>query len=574
MTFSEILQKNADFERNSQGPFVQISLLSNIIVNQLKPILEYNLRSNGILVKVATSDYDNIVQESTKTQKDDIVVIFWETCNLIDGLQYKSNILSVEELKTLIDRFKDEIYFTINNLSSNKLVIINKFSTLIFNNYYLQENQFDIICNELNHYLLEVRTPNIVIVDTEKVISKISISEAIDYRSFYSSKSLYKVNFYKEYCKFIYPIISSIYGKAKKALILDCDNTLWNGIIGEDNMNGIFMSSTNSKGVMFEEIQYIAKDLAKKGIILGLNSKNNEADVDQVINNHDNFSLNANEIVIKKVNWNDKVSNLKEIAKELNIGIDSLVFVDDSDFEINLVNELIPQVTSIQVPKERYMYPHKLRENYNLFYNITVTQEDLDRVAMYKASLLRDAKKESYVDITEYLKSLDLEITIFKNSKEHIPRIAQLTQKTNQFNLTTKRYTENEIEDFITSPNAIVYAFNVADKYGSFGLTGVLIAVINENTATVDTFLMSCRVIGRNIESAFIEEVMNDLKKVGVQTLKATFLKTSKNEQTEFFYEKMNFNLLQSSSDEKNYEFELNNIESNKESYIQINYGK
>jgi FkbH-like protein len=521
----------------------------------------------GVNAKVTIGDYDTIIQDSAKISNNNLVLIFWELANLIDGFQYRANILSKDEIDLYTTRFKEEIDLVLNNLETAPLVILNKFSTLVFNCENIVENNFDYICEDLNKYLVQKKMDNMVLVDVDKVLAKVSIKESIDFRNYYSSKSLYTIAFFKEYTSFISPVVLSVTGKSKKAIIFDCDNTLWNGIVGEDLKDGLFMTSTTAKGVVYEEVQCITKELADKGIIIGLNSKNNVDDVEEILK-HSDMSIHNDEISIKKINWNDKVSNLKEIALELNIGLESIVFVDDSDFEINLVKKYLPQVETIQVPIEKYLYPAEIRKKLGLFYRLNSTKEDLLRGKMYAEEALRKNKYEVYENIEEYLSSLGLELTIFIDDVKHITRIAQLTQKTNQFNLTTKRYTETEVLRLVKAENYFVFAFSVKDKYGDFGLTGGAIIEIKKDEALIDNLLMSCRVLGRNIEYRFIEEVFCYLQKQGIKKVKAVYASTFKNEQVKELYENMGFTLLGSTELLKNYEIDLINFNPKSFEYI------
>lgn len=570
LTFSEILRFNQEFNKANAQPNYFIKIISNVTVNQLCPVMKYSLISKGINADVSVANFDNVVQDSLEFNTSDLVILFWELCNLLDGFQYKSNTLNSDELDQVIQRFKNEIDLVFNNLNNTKLVLVNKFSTQLFNYKLLKTNNFDIVCEELNKYLTTKTRPNIIIIDIEKIYFNISIDKSVNLRDYYLSKSLYTVEFYKKYSQFILPIISSILGKSKKALILDCDNTLWNGILGEDGEDGIEMSGASRKGVYFEEIQYIIKDLVNRGIIIGLNSKNNEADVDQVVKSHPDFVLKSEDIVIKKVNWQDKVSNLKDIARDLNIGIDSLVFIDDSEFEINLVNKMLPEVFTIKVPKTLHEYPEVLRSNLSQFYNLTETDDDKKRIKSYLLQSIRETEKVQFSNIQEYLESLDLEITVFENSSKLTSRLAQLTQKTNQFNLTTKRYLDVEVEDIINSDKSIAYAINVKDKFGDFGVTGLAFVHLANQEANIDSLLMSCRVLGRNIELKFLDEIVNDLKLKGFHTIYATFVPTIKNGQVKDFYDEFGFTLLEEKDGTKEYILKPANYESKKINFIKV----
>ena len=263
MKYSEIIKENKKLEQNKK-PKYQIAILSNIMVHQSKEICEYSLRQNSINAEVALGDYDNIVQDSLKYQNAHSVLIFWELWNLIDGLQYKIESLSDDEFSAVIDKTKHEMDIVFHNLSNVSLVVVNKFSSLVFNHFSLKQNRIDILMNELNQYLATKK--NIILIDIDKVIASISIEKSIDLRYYYSSKTLYSIEFYKKYFDYIKPIFLSANGKVKKALIFDCDNTLWKGILGEDGFEKI---------KMYKEIQYLAIQLSIKGVIIGLCSKNN-----------------------------------------------------------------------------------------------------------------------------------------------------------------------------------------------------------------------------------------------------------------------------------------------------------
>lgn len=572
LKFSDILSQNTELGKTLNSEAYPILVLSNTVVHQLIPILEYSLRIEGINAKCVIGEYDNIVQESRNYRNEKLVVVFWEGANLVDGFQYKSNNLSKEQTQEFLDRFKSEIDFVLNNLDKAPLLVINKFSSLIFNQHYLTENNFDYVCEELNVYLKSRAPSNTLIIDIDKIIAKLSIEECVDFRNFYSSKSLYRIGFYKAYSEFVRPAVRSIFGRAKKALIFDCDNTLWNGIVGEDGLDGIALSASTSKGVVYQEVQSLGKELSGKGIILGLSSKNNPKDVDEIFRNHKDMVLGEDDIVIKKVNWEDKIANLQNIANELNIGIDSLVFVDDSDFEINLVNTYLPQVTTIQVPRERYLYPDILRSHFPLFYNKARSKEDVERTKMYKQELIRSIQKTTFENIEDYLQSLRLEVTIYINEEKLVSRIAQLTQKTNQFNLTTKRYTENDIRIFTESKNCKVFACDVRDKFGEFGLTAVAIIIIENEAAIFDTFLLSCRILGRNIELKFMDEVLKHLRIAGIKTVQSSYIKTEKNEQVRDFFDRIGFEMIEENQSNKLYSRNLQNYTFHQLGYIKTTY--
>jgi FkbH-like protein len=576
MKFNEIIAANESLREISKGVKYKIAVVSNIITSFLTPILEYALRNEKINVYTINGEYDNIVQDATRLNQCDLVIIFWEASNLIDGLQYKIELFEEIEVNQLIDKVKSEIDLVFNSLNSTPLVIFNKFSATAFNFKNLKRNKLDVLVNSLNEYLETKVKTNIILIDTEKIFAAITIQKSIDYRLYYSSKALYTIDFFKEYVNYIKPVIMSITGRAKKALIFDCDNTLWNGILGEDGYDNIEMCSHSKNGKYFEEVQSIALALSASGVIIGICSKNNPDDVDEVINNHPDMLLRDNFLAIKKVNWQDKAKNIKEISSNLNIAEESIVFIDDSDFEINLIRENLPGVSAFQVPSKKHEYPNSMREVGRLFYNISASNEDKFRNEMYKQQNFRESLKSEYVNIDDYLRSMELRMTIYVDDLSTKSRVAQMSQKTNQFNLTTKRYSENDIENFIYQEDAHVFVIDVADKYGNYGLTGLAILVIDATLklAVIDSLLMSCRVLGRNVELIFFDHIISFIQDKGIEEFSAEYVKTKKNLQVAEFYEKFGFKKTFESDEKKVLKLNLKDYIRNDINYINVNYGR
>jgi len=312
--------------------------------------------------------------------------------------------------------------------------------------------------------------------------------------------------------------------------------------------------------------------LANQGILICLNSKNNPKDVLDVLKNHPHCLLKEHHIVGFKINWENKVQNLVELAQELNLGIDSFVFVDDSDTECALVRKALEQVTVIQTPKKLYLYQEcLLKEGY--FDKLTFSQEDQKRTEMYKTDQKRGNAAKNFVNMEEFLSSLELEVFIHPMTEQEIPRVAQLSQKTNQFNLTTKRYSDADIGHFYTDPKIEIYTLSVKDKFGPYGLTGMMVVrIIDKTRAIVDSCLLSCRILGRRLELLFVGYVLEHLtQKYNISEWKAEFFKTKKNEQVEFFWEKFNFEWDQKIEGFKSYHLNSPDLAKIKLNYIKIN---
>jgi len=254
--------------------------------------------------------------------------------------------------------------------------------------------------------------------------------------------------------------------------------------------------------------------------------------------------------------------------------LDSLVMVDDSSFEVNLIREQLPQVTVLQVPESLHLYPSLLRASRDLFYMLSTTDEDRRKAVMYAEQAQRQADRERFDDMDGYLGSLGTTLTIHHDDAAIIPRMAQLTQKTNQFNVTTRRYTEADIERMVADADTSVFAFSVKDKFGDSGVTGLCIVGTNGRTATIDSFLMSCRVLGRKIEFAFMDWLMQRLKGARITQVRAKYLRTAKNDQVADFFDRCSFELIDASETQRDY---TQNVEANRSSVVhnvEIVYGR
>jgi FkbH-like protein len=570
LKYSELLKLNKELGVKNQLDSYNILLLSNVIVHQGKEVIEYSLRVEGINAIVELGDYDNILQESKKQRNIDATVIFWELANLTNGLHFKAELLNDLQVEELENKVKAEISLALANLKDCPLVVFNKFSSLLVSSLCISRSNFDTLANRLNIFLESLEQKNLRLVDFNKVVSHIGAEISYDLRYFYSSQAPYTITLFKYYSQYIKPFFLSANGKSKKVIIFDCDNTLWDGILDEDGFNNIEMSTDTRNGKIFLEVQTIALNLSKRGIIVGLCSKNNSDAVDEVLTSHQDMILKDSCITIKKINWLDKATNLQQISKELNIGLDSFVFIDDSPFETNLIKELLPEVTVLEVPKKLYNYPTMLRNNLGLFYSLSQTKEDLEKTQMYKQQKKREVKRLEFHSLDDYLSSLGIRIISHQNDSLLISRMAQLSQKVNQFNLTTKRYTERDIQKMVDSPKMIVYAFTVDDKFGSSGVSGLCIINLKSQSAEIDSFLMSCRIIGRNIEYVIMDHIISQLKILGVQSIISQFIPTPKNTQVSEFFDLCNFDFISHKDSIKDYFLLMKNHAPSQIDYIEV----
>jgi FkbH-like protein len=549
-----------------------------VIVNTVKEPLEYIIRHTGLNPEISIGNFDNIVQDSAIYADSDLVIVAYELLNIIDNVNGYAEGWSLETSNQVEERIKNELDLVFMNLSKTPKVIVNLFSTLPFPVGYDKGTKLEALASSLNEYLLRKQLKNLRCVNTDRIVAEVGLKDAYDFRFYLSSKAPYTLNFFKKYLLALEPEIRKMSGKAKKALLLDCDNTLWKGIIGEDGLQGINMSASSNAGKPFHDVQQMAKFLGANGVILVLVSKNNLNDVEEVFQKHEHMVLKSEDIVMWKVNWTDKATNIREVAKELNIGLDSLVFVDDSHFEVNLVRQQLPEVLTLQVPKNAYEYRNVFTEMAFANFNLATTEEDKSKARQYKEQFEREQERQQFGSTEEYIQSLNIKVSMKLNDFDNLSRLAQLTQKTNQFNLTTRRYTETEVDYFLQDGEHFVFSCGVSDKFGDSGITVIAIVKpeVTGKIAKMDTFLMSCRVIGRNIEWAVMVEILAFLKSKGYSKVKADYVPTAKNSQVSVFYETCGFELKLQENGNKHYELALSDFESKWPNYLtlEINYEK
>lgn len=395
--------------------------------------------------------------------------------------------------------------------------------------------------------------PNTYVFDINEFTRQYSETDLVDWKFWFISQMGMNPRLSKSFMEWFKRKMNQVSLKRKKCLVVDLDNTLWGGILGEEGIGGIKVGG-DYPGKAFLLFQEVLKQLGHYGIILAICSKNNEEEALDAIENNPFMVLRKDDFSCWRINWVDKATNIQEIANELNIGLDSVVFVDDNPTERELVRQLLPMVAVPEFPTQAYDLPlfcKDLVENYFRVY--TVTEEDKKKTAQYKANALRMQSQRSFADFETFLKSLDIHIRVEPANEFNIPRIAQMTQKTNQFNLTTKRYTESDIQSRMDAGWEI-YCMRASDRFGDSGITGCM--MIHENE--IDTFLLSCRILGKGIEQVFLKTVLAIMKQKGVLTIKARFIPSMKNVQVADFYDNCGFKIVgHGNNGEKIYSMDL-----------------
>ena len=370
-------------------------------------------------------------------------------------------------------------------------------------------------------------------------------------------------------------IIKAIWGKNKKAFVLDLDNTLWGGIVGDDGVENLEIGQETSMGQVYSEFQGYVKAHKDLGVMLNVASKNEEENAIAGLN-HPDGELKPEDFILIKADWNPKSHNVAAIANELNIGVDALVFVDDNPAEREIIRQqlngvAVPEITKADTQEKAPEQYIKILDRNGYFETIGLSEDDRKRNAMYKANIERKQQEVKFGDYQEYLKSLEMVGTIHPFEAIYMSRIAQLTNKSNQFNLTTKRYTQSEIEEIAENTDYITLYGKLEDKFGDNGVVSVVIGHKDEVTLHIDLWLMSCRVLKRDMEFAMMDQLVGQCQKAGIKQIKGYYYPTAKNAMVRDFYGLQGFTKV-SEDEEGNsvWSFEINGAYELKNKAIKI----
>lgn len=554
LTFSEIQDVLNQISAENQ-PELGISVLRNITVEPIEPYLTYFAYQMGFSAQVQWGGYDCSIQDALEdnpqlfSSQTDCVLVFLKLEVLSTQLAQCFPTLTAAEVDAECDRILEYAQTIIQGIrrQTTAMILWMGFERPLYPSWGILDLQRQTgqtaTIQGLNAAIQSIllKQENSYFVDLDLPLARIGSHHYFDNRYWHIGRSPYTRQALCEIATEVFKYIRALKGQNKKCLVLDCDNTLWGGVIGEDGLAGIKLSANSYPGSSFYEFQQEILTLYHQGILIALCSKNNEAEVWDVFHNHPDMVLQESHITCAQINWDDKAQNLRHIAEELNIGLDSLVFVDDSEFEVNLVRQLLPEIETIHLPRKRSTDYRLMLASCGWFDMLALTQEDLNRGAMYSAARQRTQAQQQFTSIAQYHESLKMVAEISFADEFSVPRIAQLTQKTNQFNLTTQRYSEADIADFISCSTSDVLYLQLKDKFGVYGIVGVCIVNYQDAHAVIDSLLLSCRVLGRHVEEAFLREILKLASYRECQTIEGQYKPTPKNMQVQSFYCDRNF---------------------------------
>jgi FkbH-like protein len=565
---------STELKSERQPRNLRVAMISNCSIELLEKLLEDALNQKNIPAELwigGFGQYRQLILDLNSplySYAPNIVLLYLDGEDLFSELtsnpfDHDSN-HSLTVAQSLINQLESLVQCLARQLPETTLLIntliVPSLNTLVGLEYNSQFSLKDAII-EYNRSLAELarRYLTTVVIDVDSFASWMGHENWVDPRLWYLARMRFSQEAAKNLAGHYAATIASRLGKIRKCLVVDLDNILWGGVIGEDGINGIRLGG-DGIGHAFVEFQDELCNLYQKGILLAVCSKNNQEDVLDVFRHHPEMRLREEQFASLRINWNDKVTNIREIADELNIGLDSLVFIDDNPVERTWVSSALSEVFVPEWPEDPSYYKTALvKLEIDQFLKLNITREDLQRGEIYTAQAKRRALQTTSSSLEDFYKSLEMQLTIGRADSYSIPRIAQLTQKTNQFNLTTRRYTDAEITLLSQSVESIVYWVELDDRFGSSGIIGVMILRLSaEHTWIIDTFLLSCRAMGRTVENAMLGFVCQELHAIGATKLIGKYIPTPKNKPAVDVYKKMGFHLVEEYPDENHWELDLN----------------
>lgn len=533
----------------SSFPVKRVALLGDSPTQLLNTVIRGYGYENQINFTVYEADFNQIEMQILNTKSNlyqfnpEFTIVYFSSENLFSSYCK----LSFDEQLNFADTFIEKI-----NLLNENLLSQVKTHIIYINFCVLNDNVFGNFANKtpysflfqirkLNYklMLLAIKEPKLFVADFDLLQSVYGLSQRKKESTYINTGFVTDINFIPYLGKQVNDIILSITGKFKKCLILDLDNTLWGGIIGDDGIENIQIGNLGI-GKAFYQFQLWIKQLKQRGIILVVCSKNDEKTAKKPFENHPEMILKLEDISVFIANWDNKADNIRYIQSVLSIGFDAMVFIDDNPFERNLVKRELPSVSVPDMPNDPAEYL-KYLQSLNLFETASFSLEDQNRTDKYQEETKRTISKKSFTNEDDYLESLLMTIRIESFNAFTIPRVAQLSQRSNQFNLRTIRYDESDLLQIIANPNYVTLAVNLIDIYGDYGLIGVLVLRKETNSFFIESWLMSCRVLNRGVEKFVLNKIVALAKQNKIDELVGEYIETDKNKMVKNHYENLGF---------------------------------
>lgn len=547
-TYKE-LQRN--LKKDLSGlPIQKLVLIGDTATQFLATAIKGEGVDRGYNIDLYEAEYNQVERQFFDPSSElysfdaDIIVVFQSTHKLGE---YHS-CLSIEQQNTLAEERISFVASICNNprLSNKKIIYFNypEIEDTVFGSYSNKvTSSLTYQVRKLNYELMNLsqQYSNLFICDIAGLQNKFGRDIMFAPNIYVSTEMVLSVDSLPYVASRVIDIVCAIKGQFKKCLILDLDNTLWGGVIGDDGLEEIQLGHGLGIGKAFTEFQMWVKKLRQRGIIICIASKNNEDVAKEPFLKHPDMVLKLDDIAVFQANWETKVDNIRTIQSILNIGFDSMVFLDDNPFERNIVRENIAGITVPELPDDPGEYLEYLY-SLNLFETASYSNEDKDRTQQYQVEAKRVSLSKTFTNEADFLKSLNMTSVVSGFTKFNIPRVAQLSQRSNQFNLRTVRYTEADISALAEDIDTVGLTFTLEDKFGDNGLIAVVIMKKQDaETFFVDTWFMSCRVLKRGMENFTLNTMVEKAREMGCRRIIGEYLPTAKNKMVENHYPQLGF---------------------------------
>ena len=525
-----------------RAPVVRLALIGSSTLAHLVPAIRVAALRRGFGVEIFEGHYGMYLQELADPNselyafKPDVVLIALDAHHVASG-QTSSAAGALDTIQSCWKLAKEQL-----GAAVIQQTILPVMPTVLGNNEHQMKASPASIIAEINHQLRSLAAEAGVHLLAVDALAEIDgLRSWFDVALWHRSKQEIHPTASPLWGDHVGRLLGALRGLSYKCLVLDLDNTMWGGVIGDDGLEGILLGQGNAVGEAFVAFQKYAASLASRGIILAVCSKNDDARAKSAFEQHPDMVLRLKDIACFVANWQDKATNIRHIAKTLNIGLDSLVFADDNPFERNLIRQELPMVAVPELPEDPALYISAVAEA-GYFEGLVLTNEDRERGQQYQANAERERARESVTDMASYLRGLEMRMIWLPFEPVGLSRVAQLINKSNQFNLTTRRYTEEDVAELMSDGTSMTLQLRLLDRFGDNGMICVIVGKMADGeTLEIDTWLMSCRVLGRQMEETTLNLIVERARKMGARKLVGFYLPTSKNSMVKEHYGRLGF---------------------------------
>lgn len=543
---------------------VKIGVICNATTTLITPIMIGVALRFGIALTVVEAEYNQIAQEAFSTESS---FSEHQLSAILVALDYRGlslfrtpgDIISARRCVKDSLEFIQSVIESLRTKTGAQIILQNIAPPAegLFGSYEGRlPGTLSWLCSRLNFELDDLISDDTFILDIASLAANVGLANWHDPTLWNMAKLPFSQKYTPIYADYVCRILAARLGKSRRCLVLDLDNTLWGGVIGDDGIEGILIGNGDPTAEAHLHLQQTAMELRDRGVVLTVSSKNEDATARQPFKEHPDMLLRENHIALFQANWSDKASNIKAIAETLSLGLESMVFLDDNPAERMQVRKELPEIAVPELPQDPALYARTLIAA-GYFEAITFSLEDRKRASYYQDNAKRAEILNQSSDMDSYLQSLQMEVTFKPFDTSGRARIAQLISKSNQFNLTTKRYSEMDVKELEEDPTYYTRQIRLIDTLGDNGMISVIICKKNSGTWEIDTWLMSCRVLGRRVEEAALLDIVNHAKKSGALKLIGIYKPTSRNIIVKEHYRKLGFTKISSCSEMETWELDL-----------------